>query len=74
MLEPIMAKAIAAEIGASPVQTLDSIKRLLESAAAPENVPVEDIYPRACAAALNGVADQLQELSTRLLEQAGLSQ
>lgn len=71
MLEPIMAKAIAAEIR-NTTPTVDAIGGLLE-AAAEGSQPIHDIYPRATAAALQGVAAQLNELSERLLDNAGLA-
>ncbi len=71
MLEAIMAKAIAAEIG-STTPTVDAISKLLMSAGEGPQ-PIHDIYPRATAAALQGVASKLIELSDRLLESSGLA-
>ncbi len=72
MLEPIMARALAVEIRKS-IPTVEAIASLLEAASADGDKPVEDLYPRACSAACDGVAMNLQVLRDRLLEEAGLS-
>jgi hypothetical protein len=76
MLQPIMARAIAAEIR-NTIQTTEAIAGLLEAAATyaeSHGTEVEDIYPRACGAALDGLGMQLQVERDKLLENAGITQ
>lgn len=72
MLEPIMARALAVEIRKS-IPTLEAIAGLLEAASADPEKPVEDLYPRASSAALDGVSLNLQTLRDQVLEEAGLA-
>lgn len=76
MLSAIMARALAAEIR-NTTQTTEAIAGLLEAAADDADAKVTDVpelYPRACAAALDGLAMQLQVERDKLLENAGITQ